>query len=193
MLPINKKSAITLTLCFLLSLSMIQGQSLTITCGGKKDRPAFDSSVFGGCFVTKNDITYEILGKPPLNISGSYGLMGMNTTHDCELHFNLQNKYEGEFKCGVIFLGLKNQSNRAIFSHFVFDKINTAPPNTPHETPELNLSTMNKTLEQLRSLQTHAENTKIINIITILVITTIGCIILIMISKKQKEKMQKSV
>ena len=177
---------LTLHLSLIFSLALCQ--SLTITCGGEKDRLAFDSSSFGGCFVTQNDITYEILGKPPLNISGSYGQMVMNKSNNCEIRFNLKYKFEGEFKCGVIFLGPRNQTIKAIFSHFIFTKIAATSLDPSRAFPTLNLSDIRKTSRQVESLQSHAIEIKVTIIILILLISVFGCVLIIFTLMKQTRK-----
>ena len=136
-------------------------KGLDITCGGKKHQPAFDSSIFGGCFVVKNDITFEILGKPPANISGSYGTMFLNSTYDCVLRMNLKTRYTGDYRCGVLFITHKNETVKAIFSHFTIDeddwnhKVDTHKENSP---------IMENNTGSFHSLHVHLQHNRIIMI-----------------------------
>ena len=82
----------------------------------------------------------------------------------------------------------QNHSIKAIFSHFVFDKINAAIPNLHQISTDANLTTIDEISVQLRSLQTHAKNIKITNVITLILISVIGCIFGALFYKTQKEK-----
>ena len=132
----------------LLLQTLLFTDGLKITCGGKRHRPAFDSSIFGGCFVSKGEILYEILGAPPANITGEYGAMILNGTFDCELEFNLKQKHEGVYQCGVLFLGKNNQTRKAVFSHFKIEKKDWSSPAPTQKTTIKTPTTFNDSFDE---------------------------------------------
>ena len=82
----------------ILSVLIISSASLKITCGGRRHQQDVPGYQFRGCFVTKENVAYEILGKPPANISGPYGTMLISKTYDCTLHLKLGDESVGIYK-----------------------------------------------------------------------------------------------
>ena len=173
----------------LLLLTFLLGPSwaLLITCGGDRHKPVFDSSIFGGCFVTKGDITFEILGKPPKNITGEYGTIILNKTSDCELKLDLMEQRRGTYKCGVIFVTPLNKTRKAVFNHFIIEPADGALRANDQHNPMQNASIANLTLNEIRALRIQSNQTKVTLLIAAALLLILACIILLTMTRSKRE------
>ena len=171
----------------ILSVLWVSSASLEITCCGKRHQPYVAGYKFKGCFVTKGDIAYEILGNPPANISGPYGTLFLSGLCDCQLHLSLNNEALGVYKCGVLFDDLQSMSNKAVFSHFTIkpeDISNKTTNCTPTNPVSTQINDIDVETSNMRKLTGHNEK---LNIILATIVFVLVGLLLITLSQKRQE------
>ena len=114
-------------------------------------------------------------------------MMILNRTSDCKLKLDLANQPHGVYLCGVLFVGRQNITRKAVFNHFVIEPEDNDSLDDHRYKPLQTLLIVNRTLNEVRSIQAHSSQTSILLLTAASVLLGLGCSILIILSRKRTE------